>query len=88
MKMNLRVRMKNPWFWVGVGSIILAALGVEPAMFTSWATVGQYFVDMLTNPFQLFTVVFAVLAVFVDPTTAGFNDSNQAMGYQSPKKDN
>lgn len=87
MKMNLKVRMKNPWFWVGVGSIILAALGVEPAMFTSWATVGQYFVAMLTNPFQLVTVVLAVLAVFVDPTTAGFNDSTRAMTYRAPHKD-
>lgn len=86
MKVNLKVRMKNPWFWVGVGSIILTALGVEPAMFTSWATVGLYIVDVLTNPFQLVTVALAVLTVFIDPTTAGISDSNTALTYQSPKK--
>ena len=40
----------------------------------------------MTNPFQLFTVAFAVLAVFIDPTTAGLGDSEQAMTYSKPKK--
>ena len=31
MKINIPVRMKNPWFWVGIVSIALTALGVEPA---------------------------------------------------------
>ena len=86
MKLNMKVRVKNPWFWIGIGAIILSAMGVDPAMFTSWGTVWQAVVDLLTNPFQLFTVVFAVLAVFIDPTTAGVGDSDQAMTYTKPKK--
>lgn len=38
------------------------------------------------NPVQLVTVVLAVLAVFVDPTTAGIGDSAQALRYTCPKK--
>ena len=87
MKLNLIVRMKNPWFWIGIGSIILSSVGIDPAMFTSWEIVWQAIVDLFTNPFQLFTVAFAVLAVFIDPTTAGVGDSAQAMTYSKPKKE-
>lgn len=86
MKLNLKVRIKNPWFWIGIGAIILSAMGVDPAMFTSWNLVWEAIADLFTNPFQLFTVVFAVLAVFIDPTTAGIGDSAQAMTYTKPKK--
>lgn len=86
MKLNLKVRIKNPWFWIGVGAIALSAVGIDPTMFTSWDLVWQAVVDLVTNPFQLFTVAFAVLAVFIDPTTAGVSDSALAMTYTKPKK--
>ena len=38
------------------------------------------------NPVQLVTVVLAVLAVIIDPTTAGISDSAQAMTYDKPKE--
>ena len=86
MKLNLKVRIKNPWFWVGIGAIILSAMGVDPSMFTSWGLVWDAIVDLFTNPFQLVSVALAVLAVFIDPTTAGVGDSEQAMTYIKPKK--
>ena len=39
MKVNIPVRMKNPWFWVGVASVAITAIGVDPQAFTSWAAV-------------------------------------------------
>ena len=86
MKINWKVRIKNPWFWIGIGAIILSAMGIDPAMFTSWGMIWEAIVDLFTNPFQLFTVAFAVLSVFIDPTTAGIGDSDQAMTYLKPKK--
>ena len=41
---------------------------------------------MLKKPVQLVTVVLAVLAVIIDPTTAGISDSAQALRYTCPKK--
>ena len=38
------------------------------------------------NPVQLVTVVLAVLAVIIDPTTTGISDSAQALRYTCPKK--
>ena len=39
MKVNVPVRFKNPWFWVGVVSVAITAIGVDPQTFTNWAAV-------------------------------------------------
>lgn len=85
MKINLKVRIKNPWFWVGLLGIILTAMGVSPEMLTSWGILWDNLVALVQNPFMLGSVVIAVLGVFVDPTTAGVGDSTQAMTYTKPK---
>lgn len=87
MKINIPVRLKNPWFWVGLVSIALTAIGVDPTMFTSWSAVWDAIKDVLANPVQLVTMILAILAVFIDPTTSGITDSNLAMTYKKPKED-
>ena len=87
MKINIPVRFKNPWFWVGLGGVILSAMGVSPEMFTSWCAVWEAVVNLINNPFMLVSVVLAVLGVFVDPTTAGISDSKRALSYKSPVKE-
>lgn len=84
MKLNIPVRLKNVWFWVGLGATILAAMGVEPEMFTSWSLVWEAIVALVSNPFQLGCVIIAVMGVFVDPTTKGIGDSDLAMTYKKP----
>lgn len=87
MKINIPVRFKNPWFWVGLCGTILTAMGVSPEMFTSWGSVWEAVVNLFSNPFMLVSVVLAVLGVFVDPTTSGISDSKRAMSYKSPVKE-
>lgn len=87
MKINTSVRVKNPWFWIGLLGTILAAMGVNVEMFTTWASVWSAVVELFTNPFQLGCVILAVLGVLVDPTTNGLGDSEQALTYTSPKKE-
>ena len=87
MKVNIPVRLKNPWFWVGIVSVIIVTLGVDPNQFVTWDSVWSYIVEVLRNPVQLVSVVLAVLAIFIDPTTAGIGDSTQALGYEKPKKE-
>ena len=84
---NIPVRLKNPWFWVGVVSIIITAIGLDPTTMTSWGAVLDAVEAVLRNPVQLVTAVLAVLAVFVDPTTAGLTDSARALSYTAPSKD-
>lgn len=85
MKVNFPVRFQNPWFWVGLLGTILAAMGVSPEMFTSWPLVWDAVVGLFSNPFQLGCVVLAIIGVFVDPTTKGIGDSEQAMNYKKLK---
>jgi phi LC3 family holin len=87
MRMNIPVRIKNPWFWVGLIGTILTAMGVAPEMFTSWAAVYDAVIALISNPFQLGCVFLAILGVFVDPTTYGVGDSERAMQYTYPAKD-
>ena len=87
MKINIPVRFKNPWFWVGLCGTILAAMGVSPEMFTSWGAVWEAVVNLFSNPFMLVSVVLAVLGVFVDPTTSGIYDSKRALSYKSRVKE-
>lgn len=86
MKINIPVRFKNPWFWIGVGGVLLTALGIEPQMLTSWEALRTAVMDVLGNPFLLGSAAVALLGQFIDPTTAGISDSEQAMTYSEPKK--
>ena len=87
MNINWKVRIKNPWFWVGLGGVILTAMGVDAETFTSWSAVKDALLALVSNPYMLGGVILAVLGVFVDPTTAKISDSKQALTYTSPKKD-
>lgn len=87
MKVNIPVRLKNPWFWVGVVSVAIASIGLDATTLTSWEAVAAAALDVLRNPVQVVTVALAVLAIFIDPTTAGVTDSAQALGYDAPKKE-
>ena len=87
LNINILVRIKNPWFWVGLVGTVLSAMGVSPEMFTSWGAVWDAICSLLSNPFQIGCVVLAVMGVFVDPTTAGIGDSSRAMTYTTPSKE-
>lgn len=87
MKINIPVRLKNPWFWVGLAGVVLSAMGVSADMFTSWGAVWNAIVTLVSNPFMLGSVVLAVMGVFVDPTTAGIGDSQRALTYDKPSKE-
>jgi phi LC3 family holin len=87
IKINIPVRMKNPWFWVGLVGVVLSAMGVSADMFTSWGAVWDAILNLVSNPFMLGSVAMAVLGIFVDPTTAGICDSSRALNYKNPSKE-
>lgn len=87
MKMNIPVRFKNPWFWLGLIGLFFTAIGVNPETLTSWAALKQALVDFIGNPFLIGTAAIALLGQFIDPTTAGVSDSKQAMTYTAPRKE-
>lgn len=88
MKMNIPVRMKNPWFWIGLIGVFLTAIGVSPETLISWDALKSALAGLISNPYLLASAAMALLGQFIDPTTAGIGDSAQAMTYTCPKKTN
>lgn len=86
--MNLRVRIKNPVFWVqlllGIGATVLAYAGLTAADMTSWGAVLDVARQALTNPYCLFLVASNVWNALNDPTTSGLTDSDRARQYEKP----
>ena len=85
MKINWKVRFKNR-VWLGsflglVVSFIYSLL----ALFDVFPQVTQNLVMQLLN--QALTFL-GLIGVIVDPTTAGYGDSERAMGYVEPWDDN
>lgn len=91
MRINWKVRRKNPQFWLqtalAVAVPIGAYYGITGADITSWSALGGVLADALRNPYVLFTIGVSVYNAIPDPTVAGLSDSTQAMTYSEPKKD-
>ena len=86
MGINWKVRIKNKAFW-------LALIPALALIATTVASVFGYTIDLTTLVGKIQAVVNAVFAllvilgIVVDPTTAGVGDSERAMTYTEPWKD-
>lgn len=90
MKINLKVRLKNPVF---IAQIILAILtpilayaGLTMQDITTWKTLGDLIMNALSNPYVLGLVGVSVWNAINDPTTKGVGDSANALLYNKPNK--
>lgn len=90
MKINWRVRFKNPIFWAELAAAILLPIltymGLSWQDMTTWPALGGVFVEAVQNPVILVSVIVSVWNAINDPTTSGVSDSEQAMTYEAPKK--
>lgn len=84
MKINLKVRVRNPYFWIGLVAVILAAVGITPESLISWEILREQIMQLLGNPFSLGCMAVAVVGYINDPTTSGLSDSQRALTYQKP----
>lgn len=91
MKINWKVRLKNPVFWVQVAVAvilpILTYLGLSWEDMTTWPALGCVLMEAIKNPVIVVAVIVSVWNAVNDPTTAGFGDSSQALTYKEPKKE-
>lgn len=90
MKINWKVRAKNPVFWFNIAiailTPILAYMGISWQDVTSWAALGGILLGAIRNPVIVVAVVVSIMNVLNDPTTKGFGDSIRALGYDKPDK--
>ena len=90
MKLNLKVRFKNPVFIVqmilSILTPILAYAGLTAQDLTTWKALFDLLIGAVSNPYVLGLVVVSVWNALNDPTTAGVGDSTNALTYTEPKK--
>ena len=81
MRINWKVRFKNK-VWLGsFFSLVVGFVYSLLALFDVFPAVTQNLVVQLLN--QVLTFL-GLIGVIVDPTTAGLEDSDRAMGYEEP----
>lgn len=90
MKINLKVRFKNPIFiaqlFLAVLTPILAYAGLTMQDLSTWNALLNLISDAVKNPYVLGLVAISVWNALNDPTTEGVSDSNNAMKYSTPRK--
>lgn len=84
--MNLKVRIKNKVFWLSFIPALLLLVQVVAAVFGFTLDLSELGDKLLAVVNAVFAVL-TILGVVVDPTTSGVTDSQQAMNYTEPKKD-
>ena len=84
--MNWKVRLKNKYFWISIiPALILVIESVAKCFGVTLAMT-----DLQNNLIAVVNAIFVVLVIIGvvnDPTTDGLSDSEQAITYESPKKD-
>lgn len=86
MKINIPVRFKNKAFWIALIPALLLLIQLVASVFGFSLDFG----DLTNKLIAIVDVIFAILAILgivTDPTTEGFHDSNRAMNYNKPWKD-
>lgn len=89
MKLNLKVRFKNPVF---IAQIVLAVImpilgymGLTAEDITTWKILVEVLMEAVKNPYVLVIVAVSVWNALNDPTTKGVSDSENALNYTEPK---
>ena len=81
MKINLKVRFKNPVFWL---TVILAAVTLIYTVLGAFGVVRAISEAMTVNIITALISALTTLGVLVDPTTKGVGDRVRALGYDEP----
>lgn len=88
---NIKVRFRNPVFIaqliLAVLTPILAYAGLTMQDLTTWKALGDLLLSAVKNPYVLSLVVVSVFNAVTDPTTAGVKDSERALTYDFPHRE-
>lgn len=88
MKINWKVRFKNPVFWAQIAAAILLPIltyfGLKWEDMTTWAAIGDLLLEAVKNPVVVVSVLVSLWNTINDPTTKGISDSTRALGYDKP----
>ena len=81
MKINWKVRIKNPVFWLTAVPAVLTVVYTILGLFDVVPTLSE---DTIINALTVIISALSALGVLVDPTTKGVQDSERALSYDEP----
>ena len=81
---NWLVRAKNKMFWISIIPAVIVLIQAIAAVFGFTIDLNELG-NNLVNVVNAAFVVLAILGIVIDPTTAGIDDSDNAMTYTEPK---
>lgn len=85
---NWKVRFNNPTaiaqMIMSIFLPVLIYLGVDWQSLTTWESVGQALIDIISNPIAVVLIIVNLYTAMVDGTTTGLTDSLQARAYEKP----
>ena len=84
MKINWKVRLKNKTWLLAFAGAIVAFVYQILGMLGAVAPIAE---DNVTQIIGLIINLLVALGIVQDPTTAGMSDSNEALSYSEPHKD-
>lgn len=82
MKLNLKVRMKNPVFWLTMIPALASCVYTVLGLFGVVPSISE---DTLINALTAIVTALTTLGVLTDPTTKGVSDSERALEYSKPQ---
>ncbi len=84
MKINWKVRLKNPTFWL---TIVPATVTFVYCLLSAFDVVPGISEVTVINALTAIITGLTALGVLVDPTTDGLGDSERALRYEIPVND-
>ena len=81
MKINLKVRFKNPVFWLTVIPAVITFVYTVLGAFDVVPALSQ---DVVVNIVTAIITALTTIGVLIDPTTKGVGDSKRALEYDKP----
>ena len=81
MKINLKVRFKNPVFWLTVIPAVITFIYTVLGAFDVVPALSQ---DVVVNIVTAIITALTTIGVLIDPTTKGVGDSERALNYTEP----
>lgn len=82
---NWKVRIRNKSFWMTLVPALALFAQAVAACFDVQIDLGEQ-TDKIMAVVNTLFVVLGTIGLVNDPTTAGLNDSDQALGYTEPKR--
>ena len=81
MKINFKVRAKNPVFWL---TVIPAVVTLVYTILGAFDVVPSLSQDVVVNIVTTLISALTTVGVLIDPTTKGVGDSERALEYDAP----